>query len=69
MPVPKKRVSRSVRNMRRSHDRIIATQAVTTCAACGSTRLSHHVCPSCGTYNGRKVFSDVDTGASAEDAS
>ncbi len=62
MAVPKKRVSRSARDKRRANDRIISTQAVGTCPACGASRLSHHVCPSCGTYKGHKLFADADTG-------
>lgn len=68
MAVPKKRVSRSVRNMRRSHDRIIPTQALGSCPSCGATRLSHHVCPACGTYKGRKIFADVDTGGAQSES-
>lgn len=54
MAVPKKKTSPSRRNMRRSHDRVVFRKAV-DCANCGELRLPHHVCPSCGFYNGRQV--------------
>jgi large subunit ribosomal protein L32 len=31
--------------------------AVQTCPVCGGLKQPHHVCPSCGTYKGRKVLS------------
>jgi len=60
MPVPKKRVSRRVRDQRRAHDFLVASAATEGCPDCGATKLRHHVCPSCGTYRGRKVFADND---------
>lgn len=60
MPVPKKRSSRSVIGMRRSHDFLTATAATEVCPNCGATKQRHRVCAACGTYRGRKVFADVD---------
>ena len=60
MPVPKKRVSSSVRDMRRSHDHLHADQATESCPDCGVLKLRHRVCMACGTYRGRKVFTDID---------
>jgi large subunit ribosomal protein L32 len=31
--------------------------AVQPCPVCGGMKQAHHVCPSCGTYKGRKVLS------------
>ena len=31
--------------------------AVQACPVCGGLKQPHHVCPSCGTYKGRKVLS------------
>lgn len=59
MPVPKKRTSKSVKGMRRSHDFLTFTAAVEVCGACGVSKLRHHVCAACGDYRGRKV---VDMG-------
>lgn len=58
MPVPKKRSSRSVIGMRRSHDHLHNTTATEACPQCKATKLRHHVCPSCGEYRGVKVFAD-----------
>lgn len=55
MAVPKKKVSRSRRNMRRSHDALRAS-AYEECANCGELKSPHHVCPSCGYYNGRGIM-------------
>jgi len=30
--------------------------SVQTCPVCGGIKQAHHVCPSCGTYNGRKIL-------------
>ncbi|MSP56392.1 MAG: 50S ribosomal protein L32 [Myxococcales bacterium] len=58
MPVPKKRSSRSVIGMRRSHDHLHDTLATEACPKCNVTKLRHHVCPSCGEYRGVRVFVD-----------
>lgn len=55
MAVPKKKTSKSRRNMRRSHDALIPA-GLATCSNCGSSKLPHHVCKSCGHYNGRLVY-------------
>ena len=60
MPVPKKRVSRRVRDQRRAHDFLEATAATESCPSCAATKLRHHVCLACGTYRGRKVLVDND---------
>ncbi len=54
MAVPKKKVSKSRRNMRRSHH-ALASPASVECANCGELKRPHHVCPACGYYNGRAV--------------
>jgi large subunit ribosomal protein L32 len=62
MAVQQNRVTRSKRNMRRSHDALTAI-ASTECANCGELKLPHHVCGSCGYYAGREVVvksDDVD---------
>jgi large subunit ribosomal protein L32 len=54
--VPKKKTSKSRRDMRRSqHDRISAP-AVSECPQCGAPTMPHHACPGCGTYRGRQVI-------------
>lgn len=54
MAVPKKKVSKSRRDMRRSHDAVSAG-AYVECKNCGELKRPHHVCPSCGHYDGREV--------------
>jgi large subunit ribosomal protein L32 len=59
MAVPKKKISKSRRNMRRSHDSL-TTAAQTECANCGEVKRPHHVCGSCGYYDGREVV-EIDS--------
>ena len=55
-PVPKKKTSKSKRDMRRSHHALVAPNLV-ECPQCHSKKLQHHICPSCGYYAGRQVLS------------
>ena len=55
MPNPKRRHSAQRRDKRRTHDKDKVTPTV-ACSNCGSPVRSHHVCPSCGHYRGRKVI-------------
>jgi large subunit ribosomal protein L32 len=54
MAVPKRKTSKSKRDMRRSHYKADAP-ALTECPECGEARKPHHACPSCGSYRGRTV--------------
>jgi large subunit ribosomal protein L32 len=54
MAVPRKKVSRSRRNMRRSHD-ALKTASSAECPNCGELKRPHHVCDACGHYGGREV--------------
>ena len=54
MAVPKKKVSKSRRDMRRAHHRLKPTAHV-ECPSCGERMLPHNVCGSCGQYRGREV--------------
>lgn len=67
MPVPKKKTSRSKRNMRRSHDALSSVTTI-TCDNCDSPMRPHRVCPSCGYYRGREVVAMVDTEAESSTA-
>ena len=59
MAVPKSKITRSRRNMRRSHDSLTpATYA--ECGNCGELKRPHHVCASCGHYNDREVIAAVE---------
>jgi len=55
MAVPRRRTSKSRRNMRRSHWKL-AVPAMATCAHCGQPVMPHRACPGCGYYKGRKVI-------------
>ena len=54
MAVPKSKISKSRRNMRRSHDGLSAA-ALIECKNCGEMKRPHHVCAACGYYDGREV--------------
>ncbi len=54
MAVPKRKTSKSVRNMRRSHHALKGA-GVAECKNCGEPKLSHNVCAACGHYDGRSV--------------
>jgi large subunit ribosomal protein L32 len=59
MAVQQNRKTSSKRNMRRSHDALVATSAV-ECSNCGELTRPHHVCGACGHYGGREVVSMVE---------
>lgn len=55
MAVPKRRTSRSKRNIRRAnHDKVSAPTLI-ACPKCGEPVVPHRVCGACGNYNGRVV--------------
>ncbi len=54
-PVPKKKTSKAKRDMRRSHHALVLPN-LTKCSNCGSQKLQHQVCPTCGYYDGRQVL-------------
>ena len=57
MPVPKKKTSRSRRDKRRTHDKLVPVRWV-LCknVDCGQAIRSHCICPHCGYYGGRKIL-------------
>jgi len=57
MAVPKRKLSRSRRDSRRAQwMRSVAIPNVISCPSCGSPKVSHRVCESCGSYDGRQVM-------------
>jgi len=54
MAVPKSKISKSRRDQRRSHDALKAA-AYGECSNCGELKRPHHVCGSCGYYDGKEV--------------
>ncbi|MBM3242722.1 50S ribosomal protein L32 [Candidatus Poribacteria bacterium] len=55
MANPKRRTSRSKKNMRRSHH-ALSRPNLSTCPNCSERVLSHRICTSCGYYKGRQVI-------------
>ncbi|MCW8858985.1 MAG: 50S ribosomal protein L32 [Deltaproteobacteria bacterium] len=55
MAVPKKKTSKSKKNMRRSHD-AITVPGMSTCPQCQEPKIPHRVCANCGTYKGKEVI-------------
>jgi len=57
MSLPKKRVSKSKRNMRRSHEgQRNAMPSLSRCSRCGEAKMPHRVCVHCGHYNDREII-------------
>jgi len=56
MAHPKRRTSKSKRDMRRSHHGLTSA-ALGVCSNCGATHKAHHACGECGYYRGRQVIS------------
>jgi len=54
MPLPKRRHSKTRGRKRRTNWSLTAPNVI-DCPHCHHPRLPHHVCPSCGYYNGRQV--------------
>ena len=54
-PLPKRKVSSTRRNKRRSHDGL-PSQHLVVCENCGEYHLAHRVCPKCGAYKGETVI-------------
>jgi len=59
MAVPKRKTSKSRRNMRRAHDSL-KPSAHAECQNCGELKRLHHVCGACGYYDGREVVDSVE---------
>lgn len=55
MPVPKRKTSKARRD-KRSANKHIRPQAVTTCQNCEQPLSSHAACAACGFYKGKKVL-------------
>lgn len=55
MAVPKKKTSKSKKNMRRSHD-ALASNTYAECPQCGEFVRPHHVCDACGYYNKKEII-------------
>ena len=52
MAVPKRRVSKTRRDKRRSSVWKLETPALSKCTQCGELKMPHRVCGNCGYYKG-----------------
>ena len=54
-PLPKRKYAKARQGKRRAH---LGTTpvAVVDCPQCHTPKLPHHVCKTCGTYDGREVL-------------
>jgi len=55
MAVPKSKISKQRRNLRRSSHWKLELPSLAKCK-CGEYALSHRACKACGMYNGRQVI-------------
>ena len=60
MAVPKRKTSKSKRNMRRSHDSLQTINIIEDKES-GEPRLSHNIDISTGIYNGKKILIKKDS--------
>lgn len=58
--LPKRKISRVRRDRRRAHYLRLSMPKMVPCTQCNSLHLAHHVCPSCGSYNGVQVLPDSE---------
>ncbi|HTO73005.1 MAG TPA: 50S ribosomal protein L32 [Gemmatimonadales bacterium] len=59
MAVPKRKMSKSRKRLRRGHHKA-PSMATQSCPRCSSPRLAHRVCPTCGYYKGKKQLEVED---------
>lgn len=67
MAVPKSKITKSRRGMRRAHDALKSTNS-TECSNCGELKLPHHVCNSCGYYASKEIVTSLEEVDMDEDA-
>ena len=59
MAVPKSKITRSKRGMRRAHDSLKAINVV-ECPNCGEQKIIHHICKACGYYGDKEIIPIVE---------
>ena len=67
MAVPFRKVSKTRRDMRRTHYKITANGLV-ECTNCGAKIRPHRACPKCGFYKGVDTSKKVETKVTEEKA-
>ncbi|MFC1971960.1 50S ribosomal protein L32 [Chloroflexota bacterium] len=53
--LPKRKYAKARQGKRRSHHGL-TPPSLDSCPQCHTAKLSHHVCPTCGSYAGREVI-------------
>lgn len=53
--LPKRKISKQRKANRRSHD-ALKKPGLSICPSCKKEKMSHGVCPNCGTYKGTQVI-------------
>ena len=56
MAVPKRKTSKSRRDLRRASTWKLDAPNLTKCSNCGELIMPHTVCPNCGYYNGKQII-------------
>ena len=54
MPNPKRKLAKSWRGCRRSHDHVHVVN-LSTCPRCSQPKMAHRVCGTCGYYKGEMI--------------
>lgn len=55
MSLPKRRTTRSKRNMRRANHDKVAAPTIVPCGNCAAMMVPHRVCKACGHYDGKEI--------------
>ncbi|MBL8603943.1 MAG: 50S ribosomal protein L32 [Myxococcales bacterium] len=63
MAVPKRRTSRTKRDMRRANHDKVSAPGIVRCPNCGEVKLPHRVCGACGFYDGQQVVAKATPAA------
>lgn len=56
MPVPKRKVSKSRKKMRKAYNSVMTLPQLIECPNCGEKTLPHKVCHHCGYYKGQQYI-------------
>ncbi|MDD5509727.1 MAG: 50S ribosomal protein L32 [Dehalococcoidales bacterium] len=54
--LPKRKYAKARQGKRRVNLKLLPVTQLSSCSQCNSPKLSHRVCPTCGTYDGREVI-------------
>jgi len=55
MAVPKRRTSKSKRDMRRAQNMSKTAPGLSICPQCKEPKFPHRVCPNCNYYDGKEI--------------